>query len=43
MARLLREGEFDPSGMKAAEFAFYLQNELAMQEGIARRVGLTRK
>jgi tripartite-type tricarboxylate transporter receptor subunit TctC len=43
VAKLYRDGEFDPSGMPPAEFAVYLQKELAMQEGIARRVGLTRK
>ncbi len=40
VTRLLREGEFEPSGMPPEEFADYLQKELAMQRGIARRIGL---
>jgi tripartite-type tricarboxylate transporter receptor subunit TctC len=40
LVRLFRDGEFEPSGMPPEEFADYLQKELAMQRGIARRVGL---
>ena len=40
MVKLMREGEFEPSGMPPEEFADYMQRELAMQRGIARRVGL---
>lgn len=39
-ARLLREGEFEPQGGPPEAFADILQRELAMQLGIARRVGL---
>ncbi|MDO9707135.1 Bug family tripartite tricarboxylate transporter substrate binding protein [Paracraurococcus lichenis] len=38
--KLLREGEFEPQGGPPEEFADVLQRELAMQLGIARRVGL---
>ncbi|GGC28459.1 exported protein [Siccirubricoccus deserti] len=40
LAKLLREGEFEPQGSSPEEFADYLQRELAMQLAIARRVGL---
>ena len=40
IVKLLREGEFEPSGMPPEEFAAYLQKELAMQRGVARRIGL---
>lgn len=40
IARLLREGEFEGSGMPPDEFAAYMRKELAMQRGIARRIGL---
>jgi tripartite-type tricarboxylate transporter receptor subunit TctC len=40
IAKLLREGEFEPSGMPPEAFADYLQKELAMQRGVARRIGL---
>jgi len=38
--RLMRENEFEASGMPPEEFADYLQRELAMQRGIARRLGM---
>lgn len=38
--RLLREGELEGSGMPSEDFAAYLEKELAMQRGVARRVGL---
>jgi tripartite-type tricarboxylate transporter receptor subunit TctC len=38
--QLLRENEFEASGMPPDAFAEYLQRELAMQRGIARRLGL---
>lgn len=41
IARLLREGEFEPNGGSPEDFANHLQRELAMQLGIAHRVGLT--
>jgi tripartite-type tricarboxylate transporter receptor subunit TctC len=40
ITKLLREGEFEPSGMPPEEFADYLRKELAMQRGVARRIGL---
>jgi len=40
IATLLREGEFEGSGMPPADFARYLERELAMQRGIARRIRL---
>jgi tripartite-type tricarboxylate transporter receptor subunit TctC len=40
IVKLFNEGEFTPSGMPPEQFADYLQKELAMQLGIARRVGL---
>ncbi|MBX9699558.1 MAG: tripartite tricarboxylate transporter substrate binding protein [Acetobacteraceae bacterium] len=39
--RIFNDGEFYGSGMPPDEFAAYLQKELAMQLGIARRVGLS--
>jgi len=43
IAKLYRDGEFDPSGMPAAEFAAYLEKERAMQQGIAQRAGMQRR
>jgi tripartite-type tricarboxylate transporter receptor subunit TctC len=39
--KLFTEGEFTPSGMPPEEFADYMQKELAMQQRVARRVGLS--
>ena len=37
---LFNGSEFTPSGMPSEEFAVYMQKELAMQLGVAKRVGL---
>jgi len=43
LAKLFHDGEFDPSGMPPEAFAGYLEREYAMQEGIAKRVGMQRR
>ncbi|WP_149538652.1 Bug family tripartite tricarboxylate transporter substrate binding protein [Siccirubricoccus phaeus] len=43
LQRLMRESEAEPSGATPEEFAMHLAKELAMQRGIARRIGMGRQ
>ena len=43
LAKLFHDGEFEPSGMPPEDFARYLEQEYAMQQAIAKRIGMQRR